>query len=108
MSIYSEMPCWEIMQCNRKQKCLYADGEKKPCWEQVKKNDAYSSHICVDCLVYMVKHVESSLTDLEKRFIMEQRKNTFERKYGQNLFYSCIGPVARIKDTLKILSPPPL
>lgn len=108
MSTYSEMPCWEIMQCNRKQVCLFADSEKKACWEQVKENDAYSFHTCVDCLVYMVKHVDSPLTELEISFILEHRKNTFTRAGARNLSYPCIGSTPKVKGSFKRPAGPPL
>ncbi len=108
MSIYSEMQCWEIMQCKRKELCFFPDVEKKTCWDQVKENDSNSFHICTDCLVYMVKNVDSPLSELEIRFILEQRKSTFEGKCGQSQSFSCIGTVPRIEETLRAFSTQPM
>lgn len=96
MSIQSEMPCREIMQCNKKQRCLFAEGEKKECWELVQENDACSFHICVDCLVYLAKHPDSILTEEELRFILKQRKNSTQRKYEQKLQETFIIPAFQV------------
>ncbi len=72
MSIQSEMPCWEIIQCNKKATCLLAEDEKNRCWELVKDDDACSFHICVDCLVYLAKHEDSILTEKDFHSLLEQ------------------------------------
>lgn len=74
MSKQSELPCWEIIQCNRKDKCLLAADEEKACWEVVKEDKACSFHICVDCLVYLAKQDDSILSDEEFCSILSQRK----------------------------------
>jgi hypothetical protein len=66
MSAYFKSPpCWEIVQCNRKDQCLLIADKKKPCWEVVKDDDACSFHICVDCVVYLVNQ-EASLLNAEE------------------------------------------
>jgi hypothetical protein len=105
MAIQSEMPCWEIMQCNKKQICFFAGDEKRECWELVQENDAHSFHICADCLVYQAKHPDSTLTEEEFCFIMEQRKNTIQREWVRNPLYMSIAPVFQTRCSLKRRSP---
>ncbi len=106
MSIQSEMPCWEIMQCNKKQRCFFAGDEKTECWELVKENDAYSFHICADCLVYLAKHPDSILTEKEFCFILEQRKKTIQKESKQKLSDIFIFPAHQAQGTLR--SSPPI
>lgn len=74
MSVQSKMPCWEIIQCNKKESCLFAENNKKSCWEMVGKDDAISFHVCIDCLVYLAKHKDSTLTEKAFFSILEKRK----------------------------------
>ena len=99
MSIHSEMPCWEIIQCNKKHTCLYAHDEKKSCWEMVAKDDAYSFHICIDCLVYLAKHEDTTLTEEDFCFIMEQRMKNVPKEYQINSSHTLTCPVIQIKGT---------
>ena len=101
MSKKSEMPCWEIMQCNKKQRCFFAGDEKTECWELVQANDAYSFHICADCLVYLAKHTGSILTEEEFCFIMEQRKSSPQKEWVQNPLCPSIGTVFPAQRILK-------
>jgi len=89
MSKQSELPCWEIIQCNRKHKCLLAADEEKPCWEVVKEDRACSFHVCVDCLVYLAQQKNNSiLSDEELYSILSQRKARGVRNYECNLAYA--------------------
>lgn len=81
MSLLAELPCWEITQCNRKQKCLLASDPERTCWELVKDDKASSFHICVDCLVYLVKHKDSPLSEEEFSSILKQRRVEGGREY---------------------------
>jgi hypothetical protein len=78
------MPCWEIIQCKKKEACLFAENDKKPCWEMVGNDDAISFHVCIDCLVYLAKHEDSTLTEKAFRSILEKRKTIipYIPKYG--------------------------
>ncbi len=98
-SIHSEMPCWEIIQCNKKDTCLYAHDEKKSCWEVVKEDDACSFHICVDCLVYLAKHEDTTLTEEEFCSIMEQRQKNIPKEYEANASHTLICPAFQAKGT---------
>ena len=75
MSVQSEMPCWEIIKCNKKETCLFAENNKKPCWEMVGTDKACSFHVCVNCLVYLAKHKDSPLTEEAFCSILERRQN---------------------------------
>jgi len=101
MSIRSEMPCWEIMQCNKKQICFFAGDDKIECWELVKENDPYSFHICADCLVYLAKHSDSILTEEEFCFILEQRKKGIQRESKLNLPNIFIFPAHHVQTLLR-------
>ncbi|PLX49943.1 MAG: hypothetical protein C0613_05735 [Desulfobulbaceae bacterium] len=70
----SDLPCWEIIQCNREQNCLFANDSERECWEVVRDDDACSFHICVDCLVYLVKQKDSRVSEEKFFAILSQRK----------------------------------
>lgn len=80
MSKRSELSCWEIIQCNRRHKCLLASDEEKACWELAKEDRACSFHICVDCLVYLAKQDDSIFSDEEFCSILSQRSRERETK----------------------------
>lgn len=70
----SEVQCWEIIQCNKKQDCFLREDADMPCWEAVAGDNACSFHICVDCLVYLAKHENSLLSHKQLCLIMAKRK----------------------------------
>jgi hypothetical protein len=84
MSVQSKMSCWEIIQCKKKESCPFAENDKKSCWEMVGNDDAISFHVCIDCLVYLAKHKDSTLTEKAFFSIMEKRKRiiTHIPEYG--------------------------
>lgn len=81
MSIKNQLECWEIIQCNRKDQCLFAGDKKMACWERVKEDDACSFHICIDCLVYVAKQKNSLLNEEEFSAILMHRKGKRTRRY---------------------------
>lgn len=81
MTKQSGMPCWEIIQCNKKDTCFCAGDNKKSCWEFVKEDNFCSFHICVECLVYLAKHEQSTLSEEKFRSIMKQRKKNALKGY---------------------------
>jgi len=86
MSNHSElMQCWDIIECKRKNQCLLVADKEKPCWEEVKDDNACSFHICVDCLVYLVNQETSLISDEEFCSILAQRKEIGIRNYGCHL-----------------------
>ncbi len=74
MSLNSEWPCWEIMQCNPEnaRQCP-AYKSSSPCWDVMRKIDAYSFNICQDCLVYVIKQKNSMLSKEEIMDIMQRK-----------------------------------
>jgi hypothetical protein len=101
MSVQSEIPCWEIIQCNKKETCLFAENDKKSCWEMVGNDDACSFHVCIDCLVYLAKHKDSPLTKETFRYILNKRKNIVNNivEYGVTPALTVVGPTLQAKDT---------
>lgn len=81
----SELQCWEIIQCNKKQNCLLGGDNKKACWEVVENDAACSFHICVDCLVYLAKHENSTLSHDELCSILAKRQEKGIMEHECNL-----------------------
>ena len=74
MSLNSEWPCWEIMQCNPENaKQCPAYQSSSPCWDVMRKIDAYAFNICRDCLVYVIKQKDSMLSKEEIMDIMQRK-----------------------------------
>jgi len=73
MSLRSEWPCWEIMNCNPEQSQCPAYGAEQPCWELMREIDLYSFDICKDCLVYISKQKDSIFSKEELLSIMCQK-----------------------------------
>ncbi len=83
----SVLPCWKLIQCNRKNKCLLAENKEQPCWEMVEKDIACSFHICLDCLVYLAKQDNSIITDEELCSILSKRHAKGIKQTECNLTY---------------------
>lgn len=74
MPLKIDWPCWEIMQCspeNASQCPAYKSD--KPCWEIMREIDAYSYHICTDCIVYVIKQKSSMFSSEELLQIMNRK-----------------------------------
>ena len=88
MDSYSDMKCWEIINC-AKLDCLARSEPKTPCWEIVKKIKSYQKvfNTCSDCIVYLI-HKETSV--LSKKEIQEILKHRGESdKVGMG-YLDCI------------------
>ncbi len=74
MSLRSEWPCWEIMECSPEAagKCSAYKAEK-PCWEVMCEIDMCSFNICKDCLVYISNQKKSIFSKEEILSIMCQK-----------------------------------
>ena len=74
MSLRSDWPCWEIMQCNAGNvaQCPAYKADE-PCWEVMRKIDSCSFNICRDCIVYVIKQKDSIFSKEEILSIMHQR-----------------------------------
>lgn len=90
----SEMSCWEIIQCNKKDTCFCSGDKKKSCWEFVKEDNYCSFHICVDCLVYLAKHEQSTLSEEKFYSIMKRRKRNALKGYKSNPLHAYVCPIA--------------
>ena len=45
----------------------------EPCWDVMRKIDAYSFNICRDCIVYVIKQKDSIFSQEEIQSIMHQK-----------------------------------
>jgi len=51
-------PCWEIMECTRKERCSAFIERHKPCWELNKRIcNIESGRICEECVVYLARNL---------------------------------------------------
>ncbi len=73
MSLRSEWPCWEIMNCDPEKSECPAYGAEQPCWELMREIDLYSFDICKDCLVFISKQKDSIFSKEELLSIMCQK-----------------------------------
>jgi hypothetical protein len=71
----SDIPCWEIMKCEGTESCPARKSPGTPCWEIARDLDDYRSafNICKDCLVYMLKHENTVLSQQEIETIIEKK-----------------------------------
>jgi hypothetical protein len=85
MPAQSNTPCWEIIQCKKKEACTHYTGKrKKACWDLVKEDDFCSFHICVDCLVYLAHNMNPTFSEEKYRSIMRRRKKIRALGYMSN------------------------
>ncbi len=71
----SDWPCWEIMKCKGTENCPARQHPDKSCWEIARELDDYRSafNICQDCIVFMLKEGNTSLTEKEVQTIVERK-----------------------------------
>ena len=74
MDSYSDMKCWEIINC-AKLDCLARSEPKTPCWEIAKNVESYRdvSNICRECIVYLIHEETSVLSKKEIQEILKHR-----------------------------------
>lgn len=74
MSFRSNLPCWEIMQCEPEQikRCPAAHSEKE-CWEVMQEINSQCANICEDCFVYLARQHQSVLSEEEIITILRHR-----------------------------------
>ena len=70
-----ELTCWEITQCKRIDDCPASKHPEKQCWDLASQFNDYRSSlkVCEDCLVYVAKQQDSSLSDEEIREILVKK-----------------------------------
>jgi hypothetical protein len=63
------------MGCDNKESCPALQAPEKSCWQVASELDDYRSafKICQDCIVFMLKNNESSLSEQEVHTIMERK-----------------------------------
>ena len=86
MTYYPEYKCWEIMNCENHD-CPVRREPQIPCWEIVKRVEAYHavSNTCKDCAVYLLKEESSALISKELQSIITNRiftQNTRKNHQG--------------------------
>ena len=72
-----DWPCWEIMNCDKSQKCLAKTRPETPCWEIARKKSDYRYvlQVCVDCIVHILKEKNTALCKNEIQAIIIQKAN---------------------------------
>ncbi len=71
-----DLKCWEITQCKRSEGCPAREEPDRPCWEIAAELEDYRStfHVCKDCLVYVAKNEDSSLSEEEFENIIASKQ----------------------------------
>ncbi len=72
----SELPCWVIRQCSSRCDCFASNNAGQNCWEIVGGRDFCLADICSDCLVFVVKQRNNTLSEGELGKIYTSRCNT--------------------------------
>ena len=75
MAAIKDLACWEIMNCGSiKGNCPAKQGTEQPCWEIVRElaDHRVEFDICPDCIVYMVKNTNLSLSTQEINQVREK------------------------------------
>ena len=70
MSPFSQLPCWVIMDCAENKECPAKENQNLNCWEIFGVSDCRSFNICRDCIVYISRQEQSSVTQSEMEEIM--------------------------------------
>ena len=67
MTLSSDKPCWEIMECENFAHCPAKKNLEKTCWDIVSELEDYRKafKICQKCIVYKLKVENSALTSEE-------------------------------------------
>ena len=74
MTSYSDLKCWEIVNCDHWD-CLARTEPETPCWQLAKKVDSFRdvSNTCRDCIVYILQRNASVFSKKEIREILGHR-----------------------------------
>lgn len=69
MPSIKDLPCWEIMSCSDTENCPARKNTELACWELVRELADYRVEfdICPDCIVYVVKNTDITLSAHEIR-----------------------------------------
>ena len=82
MSGKCDWSCWEIMNCDESKKCPAKTRPETPCWEIAKERSdyRYCLHVCVDCIVHILKRENTVLSKNEMQSIMVNKVNYYLQK----------------------------
>ena len=74
MISYSDLKCWEIINCDHLD-CLARSEPETPCWEIAKRFEAFLnvSNTCRDCIVFLLQKETSVLSKKEIKEILKHR-----------------------------------
>jgi len=77
MTLYSDLKCWEIINCDHLD-CLARTEPETPCWQIAKRVGSFwdVSHTCCDCIVYLIQNENSEIRKKEIFEILNDRENS--------------------------------
>ena len=73
MTLISECRCWQIMQCDPETRCPAKETPGEECWDIMGSHNPCAFNICRDCLVYVVKRKDPSLSPEEVVSILTRK-----------------------------------
>ena len=73
MTLISECRCWQIMQCDPETWCPAKENPGEECWDIMGSHNPCAFNICRDCLVYVVKRKDPSLSPEEVVSILTRK-----------------------------------
>ena len=94
MTSYSDLKCWEIINCDHLE-CLARSEPETPCWEIAKRAEAFRdiSNTCCDCIVYLLENETTVLSKKEIQEILEYRGHSGNIGTG---YLACILKISTI------------
>ena len=77
MTLYSELKCWEIINCDHWD-CLARNEPETPCWQIAKRVESFRdvSNTCRDCIVYLLQNETSAISKKEIEEILSNREDS--------------------------------
>jgi hypothetical protein len=77
MNSYSDLKCWEIINCDHLD-CLARSEPETPCWEIAKRVESYRdvSNTCRDCIVYLLQKETSVFSKEDIKKISRHREDS--------------------------------
>jgi len=70
MATQTMWSCRDTIQSDGGSQYSVKEGKAKACWEIVQEVDAFSFNVCCDCLVYVARQKNSTLSQKEIQDIM--------------------------------------
>ena len=77
MTLYSDLKCWEIINCDHWD-CLARNEPETPCWQIAKRVESFRdvSNTCRDCIVYLLQNETSAISKKEIEEILSNREDS--------------------------------